>query len=140
MADLNVTGLRVLREVAAQGLVTAAARTLGYTQSAISRQVAALEAAAGTPLFDRGARGVRLTEAGAALLRHATTVLDQVEEARRELDGLSPAASGRLRVGAFPTAAAALVPRALAGFGERWPAIDVSLRDGSSPSHLRRLG
>jgi DNA-binding transcriptional LysR family regulator len=140
MADLSLSGMRVLREVAASGSFTGAAESLGYTQSAVSRQVAALEAAAGTPLFDRGARGVQLTQAGAALLRHATTVLDQVEQARRELEGLSPAAGGRLRVGTFPTAAAALVPRTLAGFRERWPAIDVSLRDGSSPSHLRRLG
>jgi DNA-binding transcriptional LysR family regulator len=140
MADLSLSGMRVLREVAARGSFTGAAESLGFTQSAVSRQVAALEAAAGTPLFDRGARGVRLTEAGAALLRHATTVLDQVEQARREMQGLSPAASGRLRVGAFPTAVAALVPRALAGFTERWPGIDVTLRDGSSPSHLRRLG
>jgi DNA-binding transcriptional LysR family regulator len=140
MADLSLSGMRLLREVAARGSFTGAAESLGYTQSAVSRQVAALEAAAGTPLFDRGARGVRLTEAGAALLPHAATVLDQVEQARRELQGLSPAASGRLRVGAFPTAAAALVPRALAGFRERWPGIDVALRDGSSPSHLRRVG
>jgi DNA-binding transcriptional LysR family regulator len=140
MADLSLSGMRVLREIAARGSFTEAAESLGYTQSAVSRQVAALEAAAGTPLFDRGARGVRLNEAGAALLPHAATVLDQVEQARRELQGLSPAASGRLRVGAFPTAAAALVPRALAGFRERWPGIDVTLRDGSSPSQLSRVG
>jgi DNA-binding transcriptional LysR family regulator len=140
MADLGLSGMRVLREVAARGSFTAAAESLGYTQSAVSRQVAALEAAAGTPLFDRGARGVRLTESGAALLPHATAVLDRIDQARRELHGLSPAAGGRLRVGAFPTAAAALVPRALAGFGERWPAIEVTLREGSTRSHLRRLG
>ena len=140
MTDLSLSGMRVLREVAARGSFTGAAESLGYTQSAVSRQVAALEAAAGTQLFDRGARGARLTDAGTALLRHATTVLDEVEQARRELQGLSPAAGGRLRVGAFPTAAAALVPRALADFRERWPGIDVTLRDASSPSHLRRLG
>src|SRR3954451_7607495 len=116
MADLNVTGLRVLREVAAQGLVTAAARTLGYTQSAVSRQVGALEAAAGTPLFDRTARGVRLTAPGESLLGRARTVLDELDAAQRELAGMAELATGRLGVGAFPTAMAALVPRALAGF------------------------
>src|SRR4051794_41479024 len=71
MAELTLTGLRVLREVAARGSFTAAAKSLGYTQSAVSRQVAGLEGAAGTSLFERTARGVRLTDAGGALLRRA---------------------------------------------------------------------
>jgi DNA-binding transcriptional LysR family regulator len=139
MAELSLTGLRVLREVAAQGTFTGAAASLGYTQSAISRQVAALEAAAGAPLFERRPRGVRLTEAGSMLLRHAGSVLDEVEAARRELEGLSATATGRLRVGAFPTAAAALLPRALAALRARRPGIQVSLREGSTPSQLRRV-
>jgi DNA-binding transcriptional LysR family regulator len=139
MADLSLIGLRVLREVAAQGTFTGAAESLGYTQSAISRQIAALEDAAGTPLFERRARGVTLTDAGGALLRHAGAVLDEVEAARRDLEGLSAAATSRLRLGAFPTAAAALLPRAVAGFRERRPGVDVSLREGSTPSQLRRV-
>jgi DNA-binding transcriptional LysR family regulator len=139
MAELNLTGLRVLREVAAQGSFTAAARSLGYTQSAISRQVAGLEAAAGTPLFDRTARGVRLTDAGEALLQRAGTVLDEVDAARQELAGMAEPATGRLHVGAFPTAVAALVPRAIAGFRGREPGVRVSLREGGTPSQLKRL-
>jgi DNA-binding transcriptional LysR family regulator len=139
MANLSLTGLRVLREVAARGSFTGAAEALRYTQSAVSRQVAALESAAGAPLFERGPRGVTLTPAGEALLRRAGTVLDEVDAARRELEGLS-AATGRLRVGAFPTAVAALVPRALAGFHRDQPGVEVSLREGSTPSQLRRVG
>ena len=139
MADWSLTGLRVLREVAARGSFTAAAEALRYTQSAVSRQVAALESAAGRPLFERGPRGVTLTPAGDALLRHASTVLDEVDAARRELEGLTAAATGRLRVGAFPTALAALVPRALAGLRRDRPGVDVSLREGSTPSQLRRV-
>jgi DNA-binding transcriptional LysR family regulator len=139
MADLSLTGLRVLREVAARGSFTAAAEALRYTQSAVSRQVAALESAAGRPLFERGPRGVALTPAGDALLRHASAVLDEVDAARRELEGLTAAATGRLRVGAFPTALAALVPRALAGLRRDRPGVDVSLREGSTPSQLRRV-
>src|SRR3954449_12041199 len=108
MADLNVTGLRVLREVAAQGSFTAAARTLGYTQSAVSRQVAGLEKAAGTALFDRAARGVSLTDAGEALLQRAGTVLDELDAAQQELAGMAEPGTGRVRVGAFPTAVAGL--------------------------------
>ncbi|HEY3191212.1 MAG TPA: LysR family transcriptional regulator [Solirubrobacterales bacterium] len=139
MAELTLTGLRVLREVAARGSFTAAADSLGYTQSAISRQVAGLESAAGTPLFERGSRGVSLTDAGHALLRRAGKVLEEVDTAQRELEGMSEGATGRLCVGAFPTAVAALLPRALAAFRERHPGIDVSLREGSTPSQVRRL-
>jgi DNA-binding transcriptional LysR family regulator len=139
MADLTLVGLRVLREVAARGSFTAAAGALGYTQSAVSRQVAAMEAAAGAPLFRRASRGVRLTEAGRILLRHAGGVLDQLDAAQRELAGVRGAVTGRLRVGAFPTAVAALLPRALAAFGALQPGVDVSLREGTTPSQLRRL-
>ena len=139
MAELTLTGLRVLHEVAARGSFTGAAESLGYTQSAVSRQVAGLESAAGTPLFERTPRGVRMTDAGDALLRHAGRVLDEVDLARRELEGISERATGRLRVGAFPTAVAALLPRALAAYREREPAVDLSLREGSTPSQVRRL-
>jgi DNA-binding transcriptional LysR family regulator len=139
MAELNLTGLRVLREVASLGSFTAASKTLGYTQSAVSRQVAGLEDAAGTPLFERAARGVRLTDAGEALLRRAGRVLDEVDAAQRELEGISERAGGRLRVGAFPTAVAALVPRALAGLRGRQPAVRPSLREGGTPTQLKRV-
>jgi DNA-binding transcriptional LysR family regulator len=139
MAELSITGLRVLREVAVLGSFTAAAKSLGYTQSAVSRQVAGLETAAGTPLFERAARGVRLTDAGEALLRRAGTVLDEVDAAQRELEGMSESPTGRLRVGAFPTAMAALVPRALAGLRRRQPAVSTSLREGGTSSHVKWL-
>ena len=72
MVDFSPTGLRVLREVAQSGSFSAAARALGYTQSAVSRQVAALEAVAGRRLFDRGRDGVTQTAAGARLLPRAS--------------------------------------------------------------------
>jgi DNA-binding transcriptional LysR family regulator len=139
MAEISLTGLRVLREVATQGSFTAAAQTLGYTQSAISRQVAGLENAAGMRLFERTARGVRLTGAGDALLQRAGTVLDEVDAAKQELSGMAELATGRLRVGAFPTAVAALVPRAMATLTRRQPGIRISLREGGTPTQLKRL-
>ncbi len=139
MAELSLTGLRVLREVAARGSFTAAAESLGYTQSAVSRQVAALESAAGTALFERAARGVRLTDAGETLLQRAGTVLDQLDAAQQELAGMVDPGTGRLRVGAFPTAVAALVPRAIAEFRRRQPGVRTSLREGGTPSQLKRL-
>jgi DNA-binding transcriptional LysR family regulator len=139
MAELTLTGLRVLREVAAHGSFTAAAESLGYTQSAVSRQVASLEAAAGTPLFTRGSRGVQLTEAGRLLLAHTDGVLDRVDSAQRELAGVGRRVKGRLRVGAFHSALAALIPRAIARFRAHHPEVEVALREGTTPSQLKRV-
>ncbi len=129
-SDFSPTGLRVLREVAQTGSFSAAAVSLGYTQSAISRQVAALEAAAGRRLFDRGRHGVTLTSAGARLLPSAVRVLDELDTARRELSGEQ--AGGRpVRLGAFATAAAGFVPKALAMLR---PQLNVSLREATTPA------
>ena len=84
-ADVSLVALRVFREVAERGTLTSAAAALGYTQSAVSRQVASLERAAGAPLLERRHDGVRPTTAGYVVLRHAATVLDQIDTAAREL-------------------------------------------------------
>ena len=139
MAELTLVGMRVLRAVADRGSFTAAAVELGYTQSAVSRQVAAMEAAAGAALFSRVPRGVALTEAGRVLLGHAVAVLDQVDAASRDLAGLRSLSSGRVRLGAFATSVAALVPRAVAAFRARHPGVTVALREGTSGSQLRRV-
>jgi DNA-binding transcriptional LysR family regulator len=139
MADLTLVGLRILRAVADGGSFTAAAASLGYTQSAVSRKVGARDAAAGAPLFERAPRGVRVTEAGRVLLGHAAAVLDQVGAAERDLAGLRTLASGRVRLGAFATSVAALVPRAVAAFRARHPGVSVALREGISGSLLRRV-
>jgi len=139
MSELSLTGLRVVQEVAARGSFTAAAAALDYTQSAVSRQVATVEAAAGAPLFARGPRGVEPTPAGRVLLRHATEILERVDAAALELAGLRDRLEGRLAAGAFPTALAALVPRALAALRAAHPALEVHLREGGTPAHLRAL-
>lgn len=133
--DLSPTGLRVLREVAQTGSFSAAAVSLGYTQSAVSRQVAALEAAVARRLFDRGRQGVTLTPAGRRLLRSAVRVLDELESARLELAG-EQTDGGPVRLGAFPAAAAGLVPRAL---GALPPHLNVSLREATTPALTRAL-
>ncbi len=138
MSEFSVTGLRVLREIASRGSFTAAADALGYTQSAVSRQAAALELAASSTLFERGTRGVRLTASGAVLLSHAIAVIDQLDAALREVGEIRPLATS-LRVGAFPTALAALVPRAVAVLRAQHPGIGVTLREGTTPTQLRRL-
>lgn len=131
--------LEVFRTVARHGSITAAARALRYTQSAVSRQIAALEADTGTHLFDRLPRGVALTEEGRSLLPHAEAMLDRLVTARRDLDELRGLGSGRLRVAAFPTAVAALVPQALATFRSAHPNVALSLVEGLTPTLLERL-
>ncbi|NEW74867.1 LysR family transcriptional regulator [Streptomyces rhizosphaericus] len=136
--DMTLVGLRVLREVAERGTITAAAEALGYTQSAVSRQVAALEQAAGARLFDRHPGGVRLTTEGRALLRHAVVALDALDAADRELRG-GEAADGPVRLGFFPTAGAVIVARALATLRREHPRIRVTTREGTTPSLVRAL-
>ncbi len=138
--DLSTTWLRVFLEVARHGSFTVAARTLGWTQSAVSRQISSLEAAlGGAPLFDRLPRGVRLTEAGQVLVPHAESVVERLLGAGRELAALREKAGGRLRVGAFATADAALVPRAIAAFRVRSPGVRLSREEGLTPALLDRL-
>ena len=133
-SEFSPTGLRVLREIAQAGSFSAAARSLGYTQSAVSRQVAALEAVAGRRLFERGRHGVALTAAGARLLPRAVRVIDELDTAFREVAG--EFASGPVRLGAFATAAAGLVPRALASLP---PELTVTLREGTTLALTRAL-
>lgn len=139
IGELTLVGLRVVHEVAVRGSFTAAADALGYTQSAVSRQVGAMEKAAGNALFERLPRGVRPTAAGTVLLGHAAVVLERVEAAGLELAGLQDRLEGRVAVGAYPSALAVLVPRALARLRRAHPAVTVTLREGGTPTHLRRL-
>jgi DNA-binding transcriptional LysR family regulator len=136
--DFSLVGLRVVRAVAERGTFTAAAQALGYTQSAVSRQVAAVEAVAGAPVFERRRDGVRPTAAGRVVLRHAGSVLDAVDACAREL-GVLPGAAATVRLGAFTSAGAVLVPRALTALRRTDPALTVTTRDGSTPALVRAL-
>ncbi|MFC8513825.1 LysR family transcriptional regulator [Streptomyces sp. NPDC057257] len=136
--DVSLTALRVFRAVAEQATFTAAAASLGYTQSAVSRQIAAIERAAGTELLERRRDGARLTPAGHVVLRRARAVLDEIDAAARELSGL-PGQAGTVRLGWFPSAGAVLLPGALARLCETDPALRVVTREGSTPALVRAL-
>src|ERR671928_644180 len=124
---LDVRRMRVLREVAAQSSFSAAAEKLGYTQSAVSQQVAALEREAGSTLIERNPRGIRLTDAGEALVRHADKILARLAEAEAELEAIAGLRGGRLRLAAFESAGSTLMPLAIAAFRERHPAVELSV-------------
>ncbi|MCX5405896.1 LysR family transcriptional regulator [Streptomyces sp. NBC_00335] len=125
---LDVRRMQVLRAVVTSGSVTAAAAHLGYTPSAVSQQVAALERQAGIPLLERVGRGVRPTAAGRLLADHAAVISRNVAEAETALADLRAGRTGRLAVRYFATAGAALVAPALAGLRREHPDVRVDLR------------
>ncbi|MFF9044501.1 LysR family transcriptional regulator [Streptomyces parvulus] len=137
-SDVSLTALRVLRAVAEQGTFTAAAASLGYTQSAVSRQIAAIERVAGTELLERRRGGARLTPAGRVVMRRATVVLDEIAATARELSGL-PEQTGTVRLGWVPSAGADLLPHALAALRDSDPGLDVVSREGGTPALVRAV-
>ena len=124
---LSAARLRVLGELAARGSFSAAAEALDYTQSAVSKQVAALEREIGTQLVVREVRPVRLTAAGEALARHAQTLLEGLAAAEAELGAIAALEAGRLRIGTYSSVGATLVVQALAAFRKRYPGVEVTL-------------
>jgi molybdate transport repressor ModE-like protein len=124
---LDVRRMRVLREVAQRGSFSAAAEALSFTQSAVSQQIAALEREAGATLVERNARGVRLTDAGEAVVRHTEAILARLAEAEAELEAIAGLRGGRLRMAAFESAGATIMPLAIAAFRQRHPAVELSM-------------
>lgn len=123
---LDVKQLTVLRAVGEHGSFSAAAEALSYTQPAISQQIASLEKQAGATLVDRGSRGVRLTDAGRALVDHAEVVIARLAAAEAELEAIKGVRGGRVRMSSFPTAGASLLPPAVALFTRRHPDVELS--------------
>ena len=129
---LDTRRLRVLCEVARYGSFSAAATSLGYTQPAISRQIATLEAELGTLLVRRVPQGAVLTDAGRLLVERAEAIFSRLQDAEAELLALAGLEGGRLRLASFASAAASIVPIAIARFRERYPAVELSI-DMSDP-------
>ncbi|HCA87818.1 MAG TPA: LysR family transcriptional regulator [Streptomyces sp.] len=128
--------IKTFHEVVKSGSYSAAARVLGYTQPAITQQMKALERDVGSPLFSRAGRGLRLTEAGETLARHADTILDSLTAARRQLDAISRLRAGLVRVSAFPSASATLIPEVMARLAADHPGVRVELLEGEPPETL----
>lgn len=126
---LSVLGLRMLLEVHRRGSIAAAAAALGYTASAGSQQLSVLEREARVLLLERGARSVRLTEAGGRLASHAEHVLDALAAAEQEMLRLAGLQQGTLRIAAFPSALASLLPPLLQALRDALPGITVTFED-----------
>lgn len=132
---LDVRRLQVLTQLAEQGSFSAAAGALGLSQSAVSQHIAALERDIGLAVVRRGTRPVELTEAGSALMRHATGILTRLETAEQEVAEIAERRRGRLRFGCFPTVLSTLMPAAFARFRRLHPDVRLTVVD----DHLHRL-
>src|SRR5579862_910245 len=119
----------------------AAARELGYTQSAVSQQIAQLERIVGQRLFDRpgGPRRIEPTEAGLLLLRHADAIVARIDAARADMTALAEGAAGTLRVGIFQSVGARLLPALVRRFRAEWPRVGVRVREESDAAELIHL-
>ncbi|WP_409466844.1 LysR family transcriptional regulator [Amycolatopsis sp. GA6-003] len=132
---LDVRRMQVLRAVITSGSITAAARNLGYTPSAISQQLAVLEREAGTPLLERVGRGVQPTPAGTLLSEHAETLSAELARAEAALTELKEGRTGKLAIRYFATAGATMVPYAVAALRREHPGVwlDLKLIDPGDP-------
>ncbi len=137
-SSLEMRHLLALVAVVETGTFSRAAEQLGYTQSAVSQQVAILERIVGTPLFERpgGPRPVRLTTAGETLLTHARAVLARVSSAATDLRALASGEQGELRVGTLPSVGIKILPRLLRTFRAEWPGIEIVLRESRDSADL----
>lgn len=126
--SFDVRRMLLLAEVARCGSITGAAETLTYTPSAVSQQISKLEAETGHALLERTARGITLTDAGRALIRHAERIDRQLRAARAELDDIAELRAGTLRLGSFPTVGSSLLPLVVRRFAAEHPGVRLTVR------------
>jgi DNA-binding transcriptional LysR family regulator len=131
--------LRVLCEVARHGSFSAAAEALGYTQPAVSRQIAALEAEVGAVLVRRVPQGAVLTDAGRLLSERGASVLAYLQDMEEELRALLGLEAGKLRLATFASAAGSIVPRAVAMFRDSHPAVELTVEMYDPDDSIPRL-
>jgi DNA-binding transcriptional LysR family regulator len=138
---LDLRHLVALKAIADEGSFGKAAEKLGYTQSAISQQIAALERIVGLRLIDRpgGPRPISLTEAGLILLRHADAIQARLLAAKADMKALEAGDAGRLRVGTFQSVGARVLPTLLRRFSDSHPDVEVLLRESSDESELLEM-
>jgi DNA-binding transcriptional LysR family regulator len=133
--------LAALQAVAEEESFGRAAERLGYTQSAVSQQIQALERIVGQRLVERpgGPRRVSLTEAGELLLRHAAGIVARLQAAQADLAAFAEGSAGTLRVGTFQSVGARVLPLLLREFTAAWPDVSVQLTEGSDDGFLLEL-
>jgi DNA-binding transcriptional LysR family regulator len=138
---LDLRHLIALKAIAEEGSFGRAAERLGYTQSAISQQIATLERVVGLTLIDRpgGPRAISLTEAGRILLRHAEAIEARVHAAKADMEALSAGEAGRLRVGTFQSVGARVLPLLVRRFSEAHPQVEIFLQESGDEDDLLEM-
>jgi len=138
---LQVRHLTALKAVAEEGSFGGAADRLGYTQSALSQQIATLERIVGKRLLDRprGRRPTGLTESGTVMLRHADAMLARLEAVQADLAAVGDGTGGTLRLGTYQSVGIHLLPSLLPSFSVAWPLVEVQLRESASDYELLDL-
>ena len=124
---LNVTRLRILRELHVRGTLAAVADALSYTPSAVSQQLSQLEREAGVPLLEKVGRRVRLTDQAVTLVEHAQAILSRLEQAEADLASARPEVGGTLQVASFQSVVLELAPAALTLLAQRHPQLRVEI-------------
>jgi DNA-binding transcriptional LysR family regulator len=137
---MDIARLRALRELSTRQTMAAVAEALCLTPSAISQQIAQLEAEVGLQLTERQGRGVRLTAAGEVLVAHAERILTVLDEAKSDLAEIKREIAGVLRVAAFPTVAAALLPHAIQQLRASYPLLEIVFNELEPADGLAALG
>ena len=138
---LDLRHLIALKAIADEGSFGRAAERLGYTQSAISQQIATLERIVGLRVIERpgGPRPISLTEAGRILLRHAEAIQARLLAAKADMSALEAGDAGRLRVGTFQSVGAKIIPTLLRRFSESHPQVEVVLSESQDESELLQM-
>jgi DNA-binding transcriptional LysR family regulator len=135
---IELRHLAALQAVSEEGSFRGAATRLGYTQSAISQQIATLERVVGAKLIERpgGPRAVFLTDVGRLVLRHAEVITARLKAAEADVAAMMDGNAGALRIGTFQSVGARIVPALLRRFGAAWPGVDVELEESASDPDL----
>lgn len=131
---MKLNQLRDVIAIADRGSLRGAARQLGLAQPALTRSIQELERELGVPLFERRARGMRLTPMGESFVRRASAILNEVRRARDEVEQLHGGTSGQVVAGLSLAAHVALLPKALPAFRQRYPQVKLHLIEGLFPT------
>ncbi len=123
--DVTLHQLRLLAQVRDQGTISAAATAMHVTPSAASQQLSALEAAVGLPVLCRAGRGVQLTDAGHAMVRHADAVIRQIEAARADMEQMQTDVVGTIHLGVLESLTSSILPRLLTEMAARYPGLQL---------------
>jgi molybdate transport repressor ModE-like protein len=141
LAGLELRHLAALKAISEEGTFAGAARRLGYTQSAVSQQIAGLERISGARLVERpkGRRPVGLTPAGTVMLRHGTAMLARAKALEADLAAATEAGGGSVRLGTYQSIGVHVLPALLPGLRAAFPQVDVHLRESASDFELLEL-